>query len=101
MNNLIWKQFASKYLFDNNAVHVSAFKLDVVVTTAAVAKAIGSPERGPAALLCGVKESRIVAIDKTKGFPLCLATRRSSAFGEGCFHAAATLAKFDIHCFPL
>jgi hypothetical protein len=64
MNNLMWKQFASKYFFCDDTMHVSTFELDVVVATSRVPKVIGITKRGPAALFCGVEESGIMAIDK-------------------------------------
>jgi len=75
MNNLPRKKFATKHLFHDDTMHVSAFKLDVIVTTSGISKAIGVSKRSPSLLFIGIKKSRIMAVDKPKRFTFFLASR--------------------------
>lgn len=55
MNNLTGKKLATKNLFNNDTMHMSAFKFDVIVTAAGVPLNIRITEKCASSLLIRVK----------------------------------------------
>lgn len=83
VNNLTGQQGTAKFLFGNDAVHVSAAQFDVVSSLAAISQCVFVPKRGPSGLFRRIKETTVVAIDEPKRLTFFMPATTTRARSNG------------------